>query len=65
MHHLQNAKNLSPETLIQGAANFLEEPFLLLNFQELIFDSFNSRFYKDKKALMRPLTETSTHAAFF
>ena len=37
VHHLQNAKNqknVSPETLIQGVANFLEEPFLLLNFQE-------------------------------
>ena len=36
-------------------------------FVELIdslFDSFNSRFYKDKKALKRPLTEKSTHAAF-
>ena len=33
VHHLQNAKNqknLSPETLIQGAANFLEESSKLL-----------------------------------
>ena len=37
-------------------------------FVELIdslFDSFNSRFYKDKKALKHPLTKASTHATCF
>ena len=36
----------------------------LVELIDSLFDSFNSRFYKDKKALKRPLTKTSTHATF-